>query len=125
VDFAKEEEPYEKIEKETKGLEIGILVNNVGMFHTKPGYFLKVPNSKKVYDDMIHCNSTSVVHMSRIILPQMIERQKGLIINIASQAALFPAPFCAVYGATKAFVNKLTYELRCEYKKYGITIQTV
>jgi 17beta-estradiol 17-dehydrogenase / very-long-chain 3-oxoacyl-CoA reductase len=125
VDFTKGKEIFDKIEEKIKKLEIGILVNNVGMLHKKPEYFLALTKNKKYYYDMIHCNSISVVQMTRIILPQMVERQKGLIINIASQTAVLSGHLCAVYGGTKAFVSKFTYDLRSEYKKYGITIQTV
>jgi 17beta-estradiol 17-dehydrogenase / very-long-chain 3-oxoacyl-CoA reductase len=81
VDFTKGKEIFKKIDEEIKGLEIGVLVNNVGKAYRKAQYFHRMLDSEQLFDDMIHCNATSVVQMTRIILPQMIERQKGLIIN--------------------------------------------
>ncbi len=125
VDFTKVEGIYEKIEEGIEGLEIGVLVNNVGMSSDEPEYFLRMPNSKEFYNQMIHCNVTSVVQMTRIILPQMVERQKGLIINISSMTSLVPAPLITVYGSTKSFVTKFTNDLRSEYKQHGIKFQTL
>ncbi len=125
VDFTKAEGIYEKIEEQIEGLEIGVLVNNVGMSSDEPEYFLRMPNNKEFYNQIIHCNVTSVVQMTRIILPQMVERQKGLIINISSMSALIPTPLATVYGSTKSFVTKFTDDLRLEYKQHGITIQTL
>jgi 17beta-estradiol 17-dehydrogenase / very-long-chain 3-oxoacyl-CoA reductase len=125
VDFSKVEGIYEKIEEQIEGLEIGVLVNNVGMSSDDPEYFLRMSNSKEFCDQIIHCNVTSVVQMTRVILPQMVERQKGLIINISSMSALVPTPLLTVYGSTKFFVTKFSDDLRLEYKQHGITIQTV
>jgi 17beta-estradiol 17-dehydrogenase / very-long-chain 3-oxoacyl-CoA reductase len=125
VDFTKGKEIFKKIEEEIKGLEIGILVNNVGKAYWGAQYFHLMHNSEQLFDDMIHCNVTSVVQMTRIALPQMIERQKGLIINISSLSSLVPAPLMGVYAATKAFINKFGEDLRLENKQHGITIQTV
>ncbi len=125
VDYTKGKEVFKKIEEEIKGLEIGVLVNNVGKAYWRAHYFHLMHNSEQLFDDMIHCNVTSVVQMTRIILPQMIERQKGLIINISSLSSLVPSPLMAVYAATKAFINKFGEDLRLENKQHGITIQTV
>jgi 17beta-estradiol 17-dehydrogenase / very-long-chain 3-oxoacyl-CoA reductase len=123
VDFTKEEGIYEKIEASIEGLEIGILVNNVGMAYDIFNFFTSF--SRKFYKDMINCNVVSMINMTRIVLPQMVDRKKGLIINISSGGSLIPAPLMIVYAASKAFVNKFSDDLRSEYKKQGITIQTV
>ncbi len=125
VDFTKIEGIYEKIEEGIKELEIGVLVNNVGMALNEPEYFLRMPNNKEFCDQIIHCNVTSVVQMTRIVLPQMIERQKGLIINVSSITSLVPTPLITIYGSTKSFVTKFSDDLRLEYKQNGITIQTM
>jgi 17beta-estradiol 17-dehydrogenase / very-long-chain 3-oxoacyl-CoA reductase len=66
-----------------------------------------------------------MINMTRIVLPQMVDRKKGLIINIGSMASIVPAPLLNVYAASKAFVQKFSDDLRSEYKSQGITIQTV
>lgn len=125
VDFTKEEGIYGIIEDGIEGLEIGILVNNVGMIYDEPKYFHLVPDSEKFFTDLIHCNVTSVVQMTRLILPNMVNRQKGLIINISSLSSVVPTPLYSVYAATKAFNNKFSDDLRSEYKQHGIKVQTV
>jgi 17beta-estradiol 17-dehydrogenase / very-long-chain 3-oxoacyl-CoA reductase len=123
VDFTKEEGIYEKIEESIEGLEIGILVNNVGMCFDIYNFFTSF--SRKFYKDLINCNVMSMINMTWIVLPQMVDRKKGLIINISSMASVIPAPLLTTYAASKAFVNKFSDDLRSEYKNQGITIQTV
>jgi 17beta-estradiol 17-dehydrogenase / very-long-chain 3-oxoacyl-CoA reductase len=123
VDFTKEEGIYEKIEESIEGLEIGVLVNNVGMSYQLPDFFTSL--SKEFSGNLINCNVVSMVNMTRIVLPQMVDRKKGLIINIGSIGSFFPSPLLTVYAASKAFVRKFSDDLRSEYRKQGITIQTV
>jgi 17beta-estradiol 17-dehydrogenase / very-long-chain 3-oxoacyl-CoA reductase len=123
VDFTKEEGIYEKIEESIYGLEIGILVNNVGMSYDMFNFFTNYP--RQFYKDLINCNMVSMINMTRIVLPQMVDRKKGLIINLSSIASVLPFPLLTVYAASKAFVRKFPDDLRSEYKNQGITIQTV
>jgi 17beta-estradiol 17-dehydrogenase / very-long-chain 3-oxoacyl-CoA reductase len=125
ADFTKEEGIYEKIEESIEGLEIGILVNNVGMAYPNPEYFLSVPNNKKLFLDLIHCNVSSMMLMTRLALPQMVGRQKGLVINIASLSGVIPTPLLTTYAASKAFADKFSDDLGTEYKKQGIIVQSV
>nr|XP_025137800.1 UDP-N-acetylglucosamine/UDP-glucose/GDP-mannose transporter isoform X5 [Bubalus bubalis]XP_025137801.1 UDP-N-acetylglucosamine/UDP-glucose/GDP-mannose transporter isoform X5 [Bubalus bubalis] len=101
ADFAKDD-IYDYIKEKLKGLEIGILVNNVGMLpNLLPSHFLNTPAD---IQSLIHCNITSVVKMTQLILKHMESRQKGLILNISSGVALFPWPLYSTYSASKAFV---------------------
>ena len=92
---------YHAIEKELYGMEIGILINNVGMSSSHPAYFLELPNRDKVYSDIIKCNISSVTNMSLIILPQMVERKKGVVVNVSSVTAIIPSPLLTVYASSK------------------------
>lgn len=125
VDFKNGSEIYTKIEKNIQDLEIGILVNNVGMSYASPEYFLSIQNRDQLLPDLIQCNINSVLNMTKMILPQMIERQNGAIINISSLSAVIPAPLITVYAATKSFVDKFSDDLATEYKKRGIIVQSV
>ncbi len=115
VDFTKEEGIYEKIEKSIEGLEIGILVNNVGMCNKLPDFFTSFP--REIYKNMINCNVMSMINMTQIVLPQMVDRRKGLIINIGSMSSVLPFPLLTVYAASKAFVQKFSDDLRSEYTR--------
>ncbi|XP_077605639.1 17-beta-hydroxysteroid dehydrogenase type 3 [Crocuta crocuta] len=122
ADFTKDN-IYEHIREKLEGLEIGVLVNNVGMLpNLLPSPFLDTPDE---IQSLIHCNITSVVKMTQLILKQMESRQKGLILNISSGAALFPWPLYSTYSASKAFVCTFSKALQVEYKRKGIIIQVL
>jgi 17beta-estradiol 17-dehydrogenase / very-long-chain 3-oxoacyl-CoA reductase len=116
-------EAYQVIEKEIIGLEIGILINNFGQCYPHPEYFLDLPCNDKIYMNIVQCNIVVTTNMCRIILPQMVLRQKGVIVNVASSAAVIPSPLLTVYAATKAYVLKFSTDLHIEYNKYGIIVQ--
>ncbi|XP_036605596.1 testosterone 17-beta-dehydrogenase 3 [Trichosurus vulpecula] len=122
ADFTKDD-IYEHIKENLQGLEIGILVNNVGMFHRYfPCRFLI--GSDEI-QNLIHCNISSVVKMTRLILRDMEIRRKGLVLNISSGAGRFPWPLLTMYSSTKAFVCMFSRALQVEYKEKGIIIQVV
>ncbi|XP_076061698.1 hydroxysteroid 17-beta dehydrogenase 12 spidey isoform X2 [Oratosquilla oratoria] len=116
---------YERITKELEGLEIGILINNVGMSYDYPEYLTDIPDGNAMCQRLINCNILSLTMMSRIVLPGMVERRKGLIINLASLSATIPAPFLAIYAATKSYVESLSESMAIEYKSKGITVQCI
>lgn len=116
---------YHTIEKQLYGLEIGILINNVGMTYPHPEYFLELPDRGKIYSHIIKCNICSVTSMTQIVLPQMVERKKGVVVNVSSLTAIIPSPLLTVYGASKMFIEKFSKDLACEYSKHGIVIQCV
>lgn len=100
VDFTDSNDIYKVLKKELNNLEIGILVNNVGMAGPSGILFTKIEN-EQILNDTINCNILSMVRMSHIVLPQMIRRKKGVVINLGSVAGAAPSPMLTLYGATK------------------------
>ncbi|XP_049628243.1 17-beta-hydroxysteroid dehydrogenase type 3 [Suncus etruscus] len=122
ADFTKDD-IYEHIKEKLTGLDIGILVNNVGMLpNLLPSYFLETTGD---IQNIINCNIISLVKMTQLILKNMESRQKGLILNISSGVALFPWPLYSMYSASKAFVCTFSKALQVEYKAKGIIIQVL
>lgn len=125
VDFTSGPEIYDKIKDRVKGKEIGILINNVGLSYSCPDFFLSIPDREKMIADIIKCNITSMPMMCSIILPQMVQRKNGLIVNVSSLSAIVPAGMLSVYSASKAFADKFSEDLFAEYEKDGIVIQSL
>lgn len=125
ADFTSGPEIYEGIRAQTADLEVGVLVNNVGMSYANPEYYLALPDQEKFISNIVTCNIFSVTRMCSLFLPGMVERRKGVVINISSLSAVIPAPLLTVYAASKAFVDKFSDDLATEYAHHGITVQSV
>jgi len=125
VNFTSGPDIYDQIKQQIVGKEIGILINNVGMFYPAPELFLDIPDREKITQDIIKCNITSVPMMCSLILPQMVERKRGLIVNISSMASVCPGPTLLIYAASKAFVTKFSEDLGSEYESEGIDVQVL
>ena len=97
---------------------IGILVNNAG--HGQRGRFWEIPIETDV--SMVELNILSYLRLTKLFLPQMIERGSGRILNTASVAGFEPGPMQAVYHATKAFVLSWSEAIATELEDTGITV---
>ncbi|KAM3850614.1 very-long-chain 3-oxoacyl-CoA reductase-like [Diretmus argenteus] len=126
TDFTEGHGIYAAIADGLQGLEIGILVNNVGMIcPAEFAYFLEIPNPEQNINQVINCNMLSATQMTRLVLPGMVRRATGLIINVSSMAGIRPQPLLSLYSATKSFIISLSQCLHAEYKSRGITVQCV
>ena len=101
---------------------IDILVNNAGCT-TTPTPFVETP--EKNWEIVINLNIYGVFHCTKAVLPQMIERKSGKIINIASGAGISGMPRCVHYGATKAAIIAFTKGLSKEVIASGINVNAV
>ncbi|XP_028270683.1 17-beta-hydroxysteroid dehydrogenase type 3 isoform X2 [Parambassis ranga] len=125
ADFTKEN-IFSDIEDQLKDLNIGVLVNNVGILPTYiPSKFLEFADLDKAIRNVINCNVKTVAKMCKIILPDMTKRGKGLIVNVSSGIASVPFPLYTLYAASKVFVERFSQGLQAEYKDKGIIIQAV
>jgi 17beta-estradiol 17-dehydrogenase / very-long-chain 3-oxoacyl-CoA reductase len=111
----------EKVAKVVGGLEVGVLVNNVGVSYRYPMYFHELSDSE--VQDLMTMNIDSTVWMTRMVIPGMIERKKGAIVNISSASAMIDLPLLAEYSGSKSFIEKFSRALNAEYKSKGITCQ--
>ncbi|KAJ8267153.1 hypothetical protein GJAV_G00139120 [Gymnothorax javanicus] len=126
ADFTEGATIYPAIAEGLRNLDIGILVNNVGMIDAdKCHYFLDIANAEQTITNVISCNILSVTQMTRLVLPQMVEKGKGLIINVSSEIGSQPQPMLTLYCATKVFVAYFSRCLDSEYSSRGVTVQCV
>ncbi|MCW1930632.1 MAG: SDR family oxidoreductase [Candidatus Kerfeldbacteria bacterium] len=100
------------------GCSIDILINNagVGLY----GALLETDPVKE--EDMMQLNMQTLVQLTRLVLPEMVQRGSGRILNVASTAAFFPGPLMAVYYATKAFVLSFSEAIDEELRGTGVTV---
>ncbi|CAD5112715.1 DgyrCDS1933 [Dimorphilus gyrociliatus] len=117
------EKIYEDISLQLENLDIGVLVNNVGATHDQQ-YFHEI-KSRTSIRNIVLCNIFPPIMLTHMVLPKMIEKKSGVIVNISSIVACHPHPFIAIYTASKAFVDLFSRSIREEVKSYGITVQTV
>lgn len=98
---------------------IDVLVNNAGLaLGMDPAYRASLAD----WDTMVATNVTGLMHMTRAILPGMVERNRGLVVNLSSTAALYPYPGGHVYGASKAFVTQFSLNLRADLVGTGVRV---
>ncbi|WP_088102386.1 SDR family NAD(P)-dependent oxidoreductase [Halalkalibacter urbisdiaboli] len=105
----------------TKVGGVDVLINNAGFAvfqHLKEASFLE---AKEMFD----VNVLGLIKVTQLMLPSMLEKESGHIINIASQAGKFPTPKASVYAATKHAVLGFTNSLRMELKHSNIKVSSV
>lgn len=114
---------YDELENELSAINVGILINNVGIMYDKLQYFLTV--SKERHLQIVDLNISATVLLTYMLLPGMVARKKGAIINVSSGASVQPTPLMTSYAASKAFIDSFTAALAYEYSPYGVDIMAV
>ncbi|HEY1692800.1 MAG TPA: SDR family oxidoreductase [Polyangiaceae bacterium] len=102
---------------ETRGIAVEFLVNNAGFGGT--GAFAERDLAREL--EMIQVNVVALVELTHLLLPPMIARKSGRVLNLGSTAGFVPGAFMAVYYASKAFVNSFTEALSVELEGTGVT----
>jgi short-subunit dehydrogenase len=118
-DLAQSEAPRQVCSQlEAAAISIDYLINNAGFGTT--GCFDRLPLEREIEE--LELNINAVVALTRLLLPQMVARHGGTIINVASTAAFQPVPYMTTYAATKAFVLSFTEGLAGELINSGIRV---
>jgi len=99
----------------TKNENIDILINNAGFGAF--GLFYETDLNNEM--DMVNTNVIAVHLLTKLFLRDMVKRDSGYILNVASSAAFGPGPLMATYYATKAYVNNLTEAINEELRRAG------
>ena len=118
-DLSRLEAPQELYdETEGSGTKIHTLVNNAGF----PVHGRFDESNLGAELDMIAVNITAVTHLSKLFIPEMVERGEGGLLNAASISSYYPTPKMSVYAATKAYVLSLSLALENEFRDDGVTV---
>ncbi len=107
---------------ETRGWEVDVLINNAGLaLGLAPAYECDIAD----WERMIEVNVLALVRLTHFILPKMLAKKSGHIINIGSIAGSYPYPGSSVYGATKAFVKQFSLNLRADLYDKNIRVSDI
>lgn len=110
-----------KLRKTLDPLQIGVLVNNVGQSYEFCQWFHELTDAE--VESLLRLNIESTTWMTRAVLPGMLERRKGAVVNMSSAAARAPLPLLAQYSACKGYIENFTRSLNAEYSAKGISFQ--
>jgi short-subunit dehydrogenase len=118
-DLARPEAPEEiHAELADGGVEVDALVNNAGFATFGP--FVEIPLDRELEE--LQLNIITLTHLTKKLLPGMLARRRGGVLNLASTAAFQPGPLMAVYYASKAYVLSLSEALAEELHGTGVTV---
>jgi len=124
MDFAQNKDSdYHNLKKLIDGLDISILVNNVGLSHSIPVPFIETP--KQEMNDIIIINCMATLRVTHIVSPGMVSRKRGLILTMASFGGVFPTPLLATYSGSKAFLQQWSTALGSELEPHGVYVQCI
>jgi 3-hydroxy acid dehydrogenase/malonic semialdehyde reductase len=117
----------EAVEQVTRSLppafaQVDVLVNNAGL---ALGLEAAPEASIENWEQMIDTNCTGLVYMTRAVLPGMVDRGRGHVVNMGSIAATYPYPGGNVYGGTKAFVHQFSLGLRADLHGTGVRVTCI
>lgn len=102
-------------------LTVDLLVNNAGVGWTGPFQDQPLDSIQQILD----VNVRALVGLTRALLPGMIERGRGCVVNVVSTSAFQPVPFLNIYAASKSFVLSFTEGLATELKGTGVRVQAL
>ena len=101
------------VKKQLAGLEVGVLINNVGISYEFAQWFHELTDAE--VQGLVSLNVESTTWMTRAVLPGMLARKSGAVVNMSSAAARAPLPLLAQYSASKGYIENFTRSLDAEY----------
>jgi short-subunit dehydrogenase len=101
-----------------QSIDIEVLVNNAGLGRVGP--FAETELAPEL--EMIQVNIVALVQLTKLLLPAMVARKSGAVLNVASTAAFQPGPLMSVYYASKAFVLSFSEAIADELRNSGVTV---
>ncbi len=124
MDYTKDnDEDYERLAKLIAGLDVGILINNVGQSHSIPVPFLQTPRDE--LQNIITVNCLGTLKTTQVVAPILVQRKKGLILTMGSFAGVMPTPLLATYSGSKAFLQHWSSSLASELKPQGVDVHLI
>lgn len=124
MDFAaNNDNDYAALRELIAGLDVAILVNNVGLSHSIPVPFVLTPFEEM--RDIITINCLGTLRATQLVAPKLVARKKGLILTMASFGGIMPTPLLATYSGSKAFLQQWSTALGGELAPHGVTVQLV
>ena len=124
MDFAENRDSdYESLQRKIKDLDVSILINNVGLSHAIPQNF--VDTAERDMKNIITVNDIGTLRTTKLVVPGMITRKRGLILTMASIGGVMPTPLLATYSGSKAFLQAWGTALGAELAEHGILVQVV
>ena len=103
---------------EREKINVDLLINNAGLGDTGPF----ATSDLKRNEQMMLVNMVALTSLTRHLVPQMIARKRGGILNVSSSAGFLPIPGFAVYAASKAYVTSFSEALRTELRGAGVSV---
>ena len=124
MDFAQDNDAdYEGLQKLIKGLDIAILINNVGQSHSIPVPFLETP--KDELQSIVTINCLGTLKITQIVAPVLKQRKKGLILTMGSFGGWTPTAYLATYSGSKAFLQQWSNALAAELADDNVDVYLV
>jgi short-subunit dehydrogenase len=101
-----------------RGVEVDALVNSAGF--NQYGAFHETDERRMI--DLLHVNIAALTRLTRLLVPGMVDRGWGRVVNLASNASFQPGPLMAVYYASKAYVLSFSLALSEELRETGVRV---
>jgi 17beta-estradiol 17-dehydrogenase / very-long-chain 3-oxoacyl-CoA reductase len=122
MDFSvNRDEDYDQLGELIQGLDIAILINNVGQSHSIPVPFLMT--DRQEMENIININCLGTLKVTQLVAPLLVQRKKGLILTMGSMAGWSPTPLLATYSASKSFLQFWSSALAQELKGTGVDVE--